>query len=83
VTPKLRQTGTYLHLVLPQLAVFALTIAGLVWSLYRFVTGQLTTPWIDVVNAFWAIYNLTLLFAIVRAAIWQPQPPVATVLKLG
>jgi cellulose synthase/poly-beta-1,6-N-acetylglucosamine synthase-like glycosyltransferase len=67
VTPKQRQTGIYLHLVVPQLTVFALTIAGLIWSLYRFATGQLSDPLIHEINALWAIYNLALLFAIVRS----------------
>ena len=83
VTPKRRQAGIYLHLVIPQLIVFGLTIAGMLWSLYQFVTGQLTNHWVHVINAFWAIYNLSLLFAIVRASVWQPKDGANLDLKLG
>ena len=83
VTPKRRQAGIYLHLVIPQLIVFALTIAGMMWSIYQFLTGQLTNPWVHLINAFWAIYNLSLLFAIVRASVWQPKKGANLDLKLG
>ncbi len=72
VTPKQRQSGIYLRLVLPQLIVFALTILGILWSLLRFVTGHLNYPWVHLMNSAWAIYNLLLLSAIIRAAVWQP-----------
>lgn len=73
VTPKQRQAGIYLRLVIPQLIVFGLTLLGLVWSLLRFVTGTLESPWVHLFNAAWAIYNLALLWAVVRAAVWQPE----------
>ena len=82
VTPKKRQEGTYLHLVLPQLVVFFLTIAGIAWSFYRYFTGQLENPLIHEINAFWAIYNLALLFAIVRASVWKPKPTLNSVYEL-
>ena len=72
VTPKQRQAGIYLQLVWPQLVVFALTILGILWSLYRLVTGTLDEPWVHLLNSGWAIYNLALLWAVIRAAIWQP-----------
>jgi cellulose synthase (UDP-forming) len=74
VTPKQRQSGTYLHLVLPQLILIGLTIAGILWSLYRFTTGQLSDPLVHELNALWGIYNLALLFTIVRASVWKPKP---------
>jgi cellulose synthase (UDP-forming) len=74
VTPKQRQSGTYLHLVLPQLILIGLTIAGILWSLYRFITGQLSDPLVHQLNALWGIYNLALLFTIVRASVWKPKP---------
>lgn len=72
VTPKQRQSGVYLQMVWPQLIVFALTILGILWSLYRFLTGTLNDPWVHLLNSAWAIYNLALLWAIIRAAVWQP-----------
>ncbi|MDJ0674462.1 MAG: glycosyltransferase [Calothrix sp. MO_167.B42] len=73
VTPKQRQSGIYLGLVLPQLTVFILTILGLIWSVYRFAKGELETPSTYLVNALWSIYNLSLLWAIIHAAIWKPK----------
>ena len=83
VTPKRRQEGIYLHLVLPQLIVFTLTIVGVLWSLYRYITGQLANPIVHEINAFWAIYNLALLSAIVRASVWKPEKAVSAAPELG
>lgn len=76
VTPKQRQSGIYLRLVLPQLLVFTLTILGILWSLYRFAIGHLNNPLVHLLNGAWAIYNLLLLWAIIRASVWQPAKEV-------
>ncbi|MEH2460580.1 glycosyltransferase family 2 protein [Nostoc sp.] len=72
VTPKQRQSGVYLQLVWPQLLIFFLTILGILWSLYRFAIGELNNPLVHLINGAWAIYNLLLLWAIIRASVWQP-----------
>jgi cellulose synthase (UDP-forming) len=72
VTPKQRQSGIYLRLVWPQLVIFTLTIIGILWSLYRFATGHLNNPWVHLLNSGWAVYNLLLLWVIIRASVWQP-----------
>jgi cellulose synthase (UDP-forming) len=72
VTPKQRQAGIYLRLVWPQLFVFMLTILGMLWSLYLFANGTLEDPLIHLLNAGWAIYNLSLLWSIIRASFWRP-----------
>ena len=72
VTPKQRQSGIYLRLVWPQLLIFFLTILGMLWSLFRFATGSLEYPWVHLLNAGWAIYNLSLLWSVIRASMWQP-----------
>ncbi|MBD2627997.1 glycosyltransferase [Trichormus variabilis] len=72
VTPKQRQSGIYLRLILPQLVVLVLTILGILWSLYRFAIGQLETPLVYLVNGAWALYNLSLLWSIIYASVWQP-----------
>lgn len=72
VTPKQRQSGVYLQLIMPQLIIFTLTILGILWSIYRYVTGTLDYPLVYLLNSAWAVYNLSLLWAIIRAAIWQP-----------
>ena len=73
VTPKQRQAGRYLNLVKTQLFVFTLTILGIVYTIYRFATGNLETPETYLVNSAWAIYNLSLLWVIIKAAVWQPK----------
>jgi cellulose synthase (UDP-forming) len=73
VTPKERQSGIYLNLVMPQLVVCGLTILGMLWCLIRWSMGTLTDGSLYVVNAGWALYNTLLLSVIIRAAIWQPK----------
>jgi len=72
VTPKQRQSGVYLQLVWPQLLIFTLTILGILWSFYHFAIGDLNNPWVHLLNGAWAIYNLLLLSAVIRASVWQP-----------
>ncbi|MFN6528985.1 glycosyltransferase [Nostoc sp. ChiSLP03a] len=76
VTPKQRQSGIYLRLVWPQLVVFILTILGMLWSLSQFAIGHLNNPDVHLLNGAWAIYNLLLLWAIIRASVWQPPKEV-------
>ncbi|MEH2087749.1 glycosyltransferase [Nostoc sp.] len=76
VTPKQRQSGIYLRLVWPQLVVFILTILGMLWSLYQFAIGHLNNLDVHLLNGAWAIYNLLLLWAIIRASVWQPPKDV-------
>ncbi len=73
VTPKERQSGIYLNLVMPQLIVCGLTILGILYCLIRWAMGTLTDVPLYVVNTLWAIYNLLLLSVIIRAAVWQPK----------
>jgi len=73
VTPKQRQSGRYLNLVTPQLAIIMLTILGIIWSIYRFLIGDLNHPWLYVLNTAWALYNVALVSGIIRAAVWQPE----------
>jgi cellulose synthase (UDP-forming) len=72
VTSKQRQSGVYLKLIIPQLVIFSLTLAGMIWSGYRLLQGQLAQPWTAGINALWGFYNLCLLWSIIRAAVWQP-----------
>ncbi|OUL18386.1 cellulose synthase [Nostoc sp. RF31YmG] len=76
VTPKQRQSGIYIQLIWPQLLIFTLTILGIIWTLYRFAIGSLNEPWVHLLNGAWAIYNLLLLWSIIRAAFWQPPQDV-------
>lgn len=73
VTPKQRQSGIYYQLIIPQLIIVILTILGAMWSLYQFVLGQLKYPENYLFHALWAMYNLFLLWGVVRAAFWKPS----------
>jgi cellulose synthase (UDP-forming) len=73
VTPKQRQSGNYLYLVVPQLTIIALTFVGMTWSLIRFMMGTLSDPWVHLLNSSWAIYNVCLLSVVIKAAVWQPK----------
>jgi cellulose synthase (UDP-forming) len=73
VTPKQRQSGRYLNLIVPQLAIVGLTGLGMLWCLYRFVRGELSNPWLYGLNSAWALYNVALVSVVIRAAVWQPS----------
>jgi cellulose synthase (UDP-forming) len=73
VTPKERQEGNFVHLVIPQLAVIVLTLAGLAYASWR-VFGLGATQELPnlVVNAAWGLNNVFAMLPLVRAAFWQP-----------
>jgi cellulose synthase (UDP-forming) len=73
VTPKERQEGNFLHLVIPQMAVIALTVAGIVYGAYRvFGLGQSHELQSLVVNAAWGLNNILVMLPMIRAAQWTP-----------
>jgi cellulose synthase (UDP-forming) len=72
-----------LHLVVPQVTLIALTVAGLLLACWRvFVQGQGQELPALIVNGAWSVFNLGALLAPVRAALWRPdatpQPVAAT-----
>ena len=81
VTPKQRQSGNYLKLVWPQLAVVGLTLIGVVysWVLVAIGTGYALDG--VLANTFWGCYNISMLLPIIRAAThvppsgWEARPP--------
>ncbi|MBL1210868.1 glycosyltransferase family 2 protein [Geminocystis sp. GBBB08] len=73
VTPKQRQSGMFLGLIIPQLTIIILTSLGILWSLYRLLQGQLENPGVTFLNIGWSIYNISLLWVMVKAATWQPS----------
>jgi len=78
VTPKDRQEGTFLHLIIPQLSIIVLTSIGIVYAWWQVSQGQVGFS-IDgvLLNTFWGINNILALSGIVYAATWQPQETVA------
>ncbi|HSV82800.1 MAG TPA: glycosyltransferase [Ramlibacter sp.] len=74
VTPKDRQEGNFLHLVIPQLAVIVLTLAGLGWASWRvFGLGNAHELPNLVVNVAWGLNNVFAMLPLVRAALWRPE----------
>ena len=74
VTPKSRQSGNFLHLVYPQLAVIVLTLTGLAYAAWRvFYLGHEQELPNLVVNVAWGLNNVFAMLPLVRAALWQPE----------
>jgi len=83
VTPKQRKSGIYIGLVVPQITVVILTCLGIAWSLWRYATGSLTNPSLHLLNAAWAIYNVSLIWVLIKAALWQPPTIKSSVAELA
>lgn len=74
VTPKDRQEGSFLHLVVPQMMVIVLTLAGLAYAAWRiFAQGHEEELPNLVVNAVWGLHNVFAMLPLVRAAVWKPE----------
>jgi cellulose synthase (UDP-forming) len=75
VTPKDRQEGNFLHLVIPQIAVIVLTLGGLLFAAWRvFVGGNESELPALVLNVAWGLNNVFSMLPMIRAAMWQPPP---------
>lgn len=73
VTSKVRQSGTYLRLVRPQIAVVALTILGVIWGIGALVVGGTSHSTSGVVaNILWGFNNCIAMAGIIGAALYSP-----------
>ena len=73
VTPKLRQEGSFVRLVWPQLAITGVTIFAFGWAVVRYLNGSPDfTAGGLIANGFWASYNVAAMSIMVRAAFWSP-----------
>lgn len=73
VTPKVRQSGNFLRLVRPQIAVVVLTLAGMVWASAALWTGTTSHSASGVLaNVLWGLNNCFAMGGIIAAAMWQP-----------
>lgn len=73
VTPKTRQSGTFLSLVRPQIAVVVLTILGVLWAIGALVFGGTSHSASGVLaNTLWGLNNCIAMAGIIAAAMWQP-----------
>lgn len=74
VTPKVRQSGTFLALVRPQIAVVALTGLAALWGLGALGFGTTDHSATGVVsNILWGLNNCLAMAGIIAAALWQPE----------
>lgn len=62
VTPKIGSKQSFYHLILPQLALIAISVVAIAVGFYHFSGARTVT------NASWAAFNVIMLSAIVRAA---------------
>ncbi len=73
VTPKVRQSGNFLGLVRPQIAVIVLTLAGAAWGAGALALGGTGHSLSGVVaNILWGLNNCFAMAGIIGAAMWQP-----------
>ena len=73
VTPKTRQSGSFLFLVWPHVALIALTVGGLLWKGAHVLhpgSGELGAY---LANLFWGLNNVMALSAMVAAALHRPS----------
>jgi cellulose synthase (UDP-forming) len=72
-TPKDRQEGNFIHLIIPQLIVVILTSLGLVYAGLRLVLVGDTHIAGYITNLFWSLNNIIALSGIIMAAFWKPE----------
>ena len=73
-TPKNRQQGRFLHLVLPQIAVLALSAASMGFAWYAYsaqLFGNYSLGGL-ILNSFWALNNMMAMWGMIAAACWSP-----------
>jgi len=74
VTPKTRQSGNFLELVRPQIAIVVLTLLGAIWGLGALIWGGTSHSAGGVVaNVLWGINNCLAMAGMIGAALWQPD----------
>ncbi|MDP2520883.1 glycosyltransferase family 2 protein, partial [Shimia thalassica] len=73
VTPKVRQSGNFLSLVKPQIAVLVLTLLGAIWGIGALLVGGTEHSLSGVIaNVLWGINNCVAMAGIIAAALWVP-----------
>ena len=74
VTPKVRQSGNFLALVRPQIAVVVLTLLSAVWAIGAVMIGNQQYSASGVLaNILWGLNNCLAMSGIIAAAMWQPR----------
>jgi cellulose synthase (UDP-forming) len=74
VTPKVRQSGNFSRLVMPQIALVGLTLAALIFGIASWLLGREGyTAGGLVANGFWAANNILAMGGMIFAAFWKPD----------
>lgn len=74
VTPKVRQSGNFLALVRPQIAIVVLTILAGIWGLTALTLGTTSHSASGVIsNILWGLNNCLAMAGIIAAALWVPN----------
>lgn len=72
-TPKERQTGNFLNLVMPQIAVIVLTATGILYGAANwYVDRDVSKLSALIANGFWGLNNIVAMSCMARAALWKP-----------
>jgi cellulose synthase (UDP-forming) len=77
VTPKTRQSGNYIGLVIPQLAITALLGISIVVGIVGMIVGFRSDIQAVSINIFWACYDILMLSVILKAAVYDTAQIVA------
>lgn len=74
VTPKVRQSGNFLSLVRPQIAVVVLTLLSAIWAIGALMLGNTQySPSGVLANILWGLNNCLAMGGIIAAAMWKPR----------
>src|SRR5215212_7297803 len=72
VTPKTRQSGSFLNLIKPQLIFMVALVIAILFGLGRLALGIHDDGLPIVVNVLWALYSLVALSVVLDAALYRP-----------
>lgn len=73
VTPKERQEGRYIKIVLPHIILILLSLVGTTFASWQYLSGsQIYAIEALIFNTFWAFNNIIALSGLVSAAFWKP-----------
>lgn len=73
VTPKSRQEGTFINLVIPQLLIMILSFLGIIFSFSMYFLGKNTNISGIFANSMWGLNNIICMSGIVYSAFWKPE----------
>lgn len=73
ITPKDRQEGNFLRLVIPQLIIIGLTLLGIIYTGINIYLGNFINYGGYIANIFWGFLNIFSMSGIVYAAFWKPR----------